>query len=330
MRLGPVLMGVAVLVAASIGAGLATPVPAVGSDDDTSGSNETNDTMGAAVSSYVHAQSGKTDGAVEQGMWNASFSRNRTPEAVEARAAAMDRRLDRLERRRERLKAAYENGSITAVQYRARMARLEARLIALDHAVNDTAGAARAVGANVSRLRGLGREVAAERARIPDGVGPEGTPPGQAANRTPPGKSDSRTPPGKSSNRTPPGQSENRTPPGKAENQTPPGQSGNGTPPGQSANRTPPGQSGNGTPPGQSANRTPSGHADDRTGSGNRSNATATPASRNGTASPANESVSSGWGSQPTGTDGGPTPPVVATRNATAGDVNRAPASRRE
>lgn len=263
MRLGLLLVGMVLAGAALTGAAFATSPGSVsalgGSDSAAAAGNATENTtgnvsMGTALSSYMQSQSAKSAGEVEQGMWNASFERNRSAEAVQDRAATLASQLAAVREQRRALQAAYENGSISEMQYRARMARLDARLDALARAVDETRPAAKATGVNASRLDRIGTEIAETRRKVPDHAGPPETPPGRADDRT--GGPPSAAPGNDASNGTGPGNA-TRTP---GHDGTPPGQT-NQTPPGQ-ANRTP-GAQGNGTaagPGNRTANESIPGH----------------------------------------------------------------------
>jgi hypothetical protein len=139
-------------------------------------------------------------------------------------------RIGELERRRERLRAARANGSISEGQYRARMARLAAESRTLHHRLNRTAAASREVPDAALRRRGVdpnelarlqraaGNLTGPEVAAIARGIaGPPAAVPGRAANG-------SRGPPADAPNRTggPPDDATNRTARGAAPNGGPP------------------------------------------------------------------------------------------------------------
>ncbi|MFB6084767.1 MAG: hypothetical protein ABEJ94_11050 [Halorientalis sp.] len=170
----PVLGAVGGIAPASDGA---SAVQANRTDDGAAG----NVSFGVRIASFMQASSAAADSAVDAGMWAVRYNRSDGAE----RATVVRSRIDRLERRSERLRermaalqTRYENGTIPRVAYVARASRLTAQLNALGEAINETGERARAVGVNVSQLDRLrtavrnmsGREVAAVARDL--GVGP--------------------------------------------------------------------------------------------------------------------------------------------------------------
>ncbi|WP_424017896.1 hypothetical protein ACOZ4N_18805 [Halorientalis pallida] len=154
--------------------------------------NETNETasnvsIGARISSFMQASSAETDSSVEAGMWAAKFNRSdegQRPAVVQSRIDRLERRSERLRERMSTLQAKYENGTIPRVAYRAQASRLTAELDALGESINETGERARAVGVNTTQLDRLrtqarnlsGQEVAAVARELgvgrPDHAGP--------------------------------------------------------------------------------------------------------------------------------------------------------------
>jgi hypothetical protein len=185
-----VVVGVALVAVPVFGAvGGIAPASDGASAVQTNGTNDTasNVSIGARISSFMQASSAETDSSVEAGMWAAKYNQSEESE----RPAVVQSRIDRLERRSERLRermadlqAKHENGTMPRVAYRARASRLTAELNALDESINETDERARAVGVNTSQLDQLrtqarnlsGQEVAAVARDLgvgrPDHAGP--------------------------------------------------------------------------------------------------------------------------------------------------------------
>lgn len=145
-----------------------------------------NSSMGSDVSSFMQSTTGEAGEEIEAGMWNAAYddAPNRTS-VVERRTASIDARLQDLQRQKEQVERAYENGSISRVEYRARMSRIVGRMAGLNRSIDETAGQAHAVGADASAVERLreaarnlsGPEIAAI-ARSMAGGPPSGAPAG--------------------------------------------------------------------------------------------------------------------------------------------------------
>lgn len=178
----------------------ADPVPQAGgngtADDGAANggadNRTTNGSFGTQVTSFMQVSAASANSSVESGVWRASVNRSAQPErAVESRAAALERRLDRLRNRSAELAAM--RGEIPEVAYTARASALRAQVDALRTAVSEANETARQVGVNATRLDRLrdraanttGPEVAALARNITD-VG-RGPPPGAGPpDRTPP------------------------------------------------------------------------------------------------------------------------------------------------
>jgi hypothetical protein len=151
------------------------------SDDESDADDATG--FGSQISSFMQSSSTETSGAVESQLWHARLNRTDSgpgvsetgPPAsvVERRVSVLESRLAEVRESRERLAAARANGSISAVAYRARLARLNGQLSALETAVDRARPVAASAGVNESRLSDLDAEIDAERG-----------PPAHAGNRS--------------------------------------------------------------------------------------------------------------------------------------------------
>ncbi|MDS0259670.1 hypothetical protein NDI56_09730 [Haloarcula sp. S1CR25-12] len=169
--------------------------------------------MGAQLTAFTQSSSAAANDSVENGMWRAGFDQSDAGERtnlVRDRAGTLERRLDRLQRQNESLRAEYENGSLPQPAYIARQSRLSARIDGLRAAVNDTDEAAARAGVNDSRLERLrenaseldGPEVAAIARGLGGGPPADRGPPDEAGERGPP--DDARGPPDEAGERGPP------------------------------------------------------------------------------------------------------------------------------
>lgn len=144
-----VLAMVLLVVAASIGVGATTPTA-------TPAETTAPEPMGEKVSAFMAASVAQADGSVENGMWVAAYANASTDgerrALVETRMGSLDSTVEELRAERETLQAAYENGSIDRVQYRARLGVIVGQLAALGESVESTDRRGRAVGVNVTRL----------------------------------------------------------------------------------------------------------------------------------------------------------------------------------
>jgi hypothetical protein len=228
---------VAVLAAVTVGGAVAD---SSGNAAATNGSGEAaaNASMGAEVSSFMQASTAKTEGEVDDEMFEAALSRTTDPEErrrlVENRTQRLAERHQRLEERRAEIRS---NGT---VRNRALAVRVAVGADQLTRSVNETEPVAASVGADTERLHELrtnarnlsGGEVA-ELARgltgppggLPGIVGPPDDSPGMS-----PAGNETQVRPGMSGNATGdrpgsggPGAGENR---GNSSDATPRG--GNG------------------------------------------------------------------------------------------------------
>lgn len=245
LALVAVLGAVSVSAAGSFGA---TPVDVGDSsslmDTDATPPNESNASMGAEVSAFMQASAADANGSVDEGMFAAKWNNSTaSPEAlVNARANALENRLDALERQKQQLME--RKDSMSQVAYEAQLTRIAAQINAVETALNGTATRAQNAGVNPERLHELreragnltGPEIAALARNLSAGVGPNGGPPDHARG--------SGTPPGQANNSTP------GDPPGNngsdVANNTTPGNGSDGGP--GAGNGTDGGDGGNGGP----------------------------------------------------------------------------------
>lgn len=258
-------------VVASVGSGpAAQTTPA----NDTAG-NETGMAPGERMAGVVGAEQAAVQGEVTVRAFGqrvaAANSATAKARVVGTQAEDLQARLDELDAERAELERAYENGSLSTGQYRARLAKLYAEQRALQRLTNRTERVARDLpeqtlreqGVNATAIRTLqsrarnltGPEVAEiARGVAGNGVGrPAGAGPPDNRTRGPPGNGG---PPG---GEGPPGQSGEDGPPGQSDGEDPPGQSDGNEPPGQSNEESPPGQSNESDAPGRSGEQRSSG-----------------------------------------------------------------------
>jgi hypothetical protein len=164
--------------------------PLVAQQETPNGTNETTDEgagesaagdesagFGSQISSFMQSSSTQTTGAVESRMWQVRANRSGgslstanvgvSAPAVERRVSILEARLAELRETRERLAEARANGSLSRVEYRARLARVNGQLSALGSAVDRTRPVAVEAGFNETRLAELGAEIEAERGPPP-------------------------------------------------------------------------------------------------------------------------------------------------------------------
>lgn len=155
--------------------------------------NESNTTgMGTQMTAFAQSSSAAANDSVENGMWQAGFEQSNASEQarlVTDRTGGLEARLERLQAENESIQEQYENGTLSEQAYVARQSRLDARIDALQTAVNDTDAAAAEAGVDDSRLERLKQNASQlsgpEVAGIATGLagGPTEMPP-QAANQT--------------------------------------------------------------------------------------------------------------------------------------------------
>jgi hypothetical protein len=246
---------------------VAVPVMGLGGTVPAQTGNTTNDTtgnFGQQISSFMQASAVDANTTVESGMWQASV--NQTVDAsgdpgpkVASRTAHLERTLQRLQERTERLQA--QRGSIPEVAYTARASALREQVANLKDQINETTHTAARVGVNTSALQRLrtmagnatGPEVAAVARTITDAprgppAGVPGGPPDGAGDGPPDergggppdgaggGPPDDRGGPPDAANQS------NRTNGGEA--QRPPTTGENGTGAGDSGDQSPPPKAG--------------------------------------------------------------------------------------
>jgi hypothetical protein len=131
--------------------------------DPSSGTNESDAALGLRVSSFVQSTSSETEGSVDSGMWAADVTRSNRPDAVDRRVIQLRERVSTLRTERTELRAAYEAGELTKLQYRSRLAELNGQLAALSTATEDTERAASQLNTRAPGLQRVREAVNAER-----------------------------------------------------------------------------------------------------------------------------------------------------------------------
>lgn len=147
-------------------------------EDVTEDDNESGMAFGQEISSFAQSTGAETNGAVEQGMWEARMAGNGTPEAVENRTAELLERLAALHAERAEVREARLNGEINQTEFVTEMARINGELRGVASAAEGTGSVAEAVGADPEQARQIGQQARAETGpptEIP-GVGPDGEP----------------------------------------------------------------------------------------------------------------------------------------------------------
>lgn len=175
--------------------GAVAGLPAVAAQE-TATSTETNASddggLGTQLTAFTQSSSAAANDSVENGMWNAGFEQSNASERarlVTDRTGSLDARLERLRAENESIQEQYENGTLSEQAYVARQSRLDARIEALQTAVNDTDDAAAEAGVNDSRLERLKQNASQLSGPAVAGIarglagGPTEMPP-QAANQT--------------------------------------------------------------------------------------------------------------------------------------------------
>jgi len=182
----------------SIGSATAA-APGVQSDPGNE-SGSSNASLGADISSFMQSSAAEISGAVETGMWTASFNATENEserrELVERRTGELRADLADLRERKAELEAEREAGNLSAAAYRAQIGQLIGRINALRSAINATAPRARQANADVDAVamletdvRNLTGPAIASVARNSSGVGVRGPPagvPGNAGDGGPP------------------------------------------------------------------------------------------------------------------------------------------------
>lgn len=118
-------------------AGPAAPPGQVLADNDTA-NNSTGATFGASISSFMQSQAEQTGETVTHGMWTAAVgasNQSARPQLADRRVRQMRSTLANLTETRRSLVEARRAGEISAVEFRARMASIQARMHALSGSV---------------------------------------------------------------------------------------------------------------------------------------------------------------------------------------------------
>ncbi|WP_135806332.1 hypothetical protein [Halorussus marinus] len=171
--------------------GSATADPPVAQSDDGNESESENQSaspsLGADISSFMQSSAAEMSGAVETGMWSASFNatdnETKRKRLVERRTGDLRAELADLRDRKAELESEREAGNLSGAAYKAQVGQLVGRINALQSTIDATAPRARQANADVDAIAGLetdarnltGPAVAAV-ARNTSGVGVPGPP----------------------------------------------------------------------------------------------------------------------------------------------------------
>lgn len=190
------LVLVLLVVSSTVAVGATTPTPTATADGEAP--------LGLQLTEFMQASAAQADGAVGNGLWVAAFAttanESQQRALVEARVGSINASLAELRAEHQALEAAYRNGSIDRITYRARLSAIVGQLAALSDGIEETSDRGRAVGVNETRLdtlrtqaRELGGGEVSELARnLTGGHDPPGHAgvfgddhPGQAGDRKP-------------------------------------------------------------------------------------------------------------------------------------------------
>jgi len=221
--------------------------PAAQSDaggEDESENGSAHASLGADISSFMQSSAAEMSGAVETGMWSASFNATENESErrvlVERRTGELRTELAELRDRKADLEAEREAGNLSGAAYKAQVGQLVGRINALQSAINATTPRARQANANVDAVttlktdaRNLTGPGIASVARNTPGVGVPGPPDGVR------GSAGESGPPEGAGESGPPGGAGESGPPEGAGESGPPEGAGDGGPPGEADTGTP-------------------------------------------------------------------------------------------
>jgi len=138
-----------------------------GGVDSTGGAATTNSSSGTAplgskISAFMQSNAAQANGAVESGMWVASFNdtsnETRRSALVQNRTNHLERQLQTLRDREHQLVEKRKAGNISELKYESKMSNLIGLYLSLTQAINETAPLANETGVNASRLDKLHRD----------------------------------------------------------------------------------------------------------------------------------------------------------------------------
>ncbi|WP_137284789.1 DUF7096 domain-containing protein [Halorussus salinisoli] len=128
----------------------------------TANNSTDNASLGADISSFMQSSTAEVGGAVETGMWNASFNstenQSRRVQLVERRTDELRTELDDLRERKAELVAEREEGNVSETAYKAKVSRLLGQINALESAIGATTKRAEKVNADTQALGELRTE----------------------------------------------------------------------------------------------------------------------------------------------------------------------------
>lgn len=149
-----------VVIASSVGIGTATSAPSsVGLDPAQTTETPVDEAVAPAgehLSAVMQSNAAQAGATVENEMWTAAYANTSNEsvqrDLVERRAGALNGSLAELQAERRALRAAFENGTIDRITYRAQLSSIVGRLAAFDKSVGDAHERGQAVGVNTTRL----------------------------------------------------------------------------------------------------------------------------------------------------------------------------------
>ena len=151
----------------TLAAGVTTSSDAANADGDwrqtTSDGNGTSAaSLGAKISAFMQSNAAEADGAVESGMWAASFERSRNESEraalVNMRTETLQLWLERIEERKRDLIERREAGEISRLKYESQMSALVGQYVSLLESINETQRRAEESDASAQRLAELREE----------------------------------------------------------------------------------------------------------------------------------------------------------------------------
>src|SRR6056297_887485 len=124
---------------------------------ETAPNNSTDNTsLGTDISSFMQSSAAEVGGAVETGMWTASFNATENESMrvrlVERRTDELRTQLDDLRERKAELVAEREAGNVSETAYKAKASRLIGQISALESAIDRTTDRAEKVNADTAAL----------------------------------------------------------------------------------------------------------------------------------------------------------------------------------
>lgn len=161
------LFGMVAGVSLAAGVTTSSPTTSTGTQQST---DAVDATLGSQISAFMQSNAAETGGAVESGMWAATFDGTTNESAktqlVTGHVDTLQKRLDQIENRKQELVERRKAGEISRLKYQSEMSAVIGRYDALVDAINETERRAEATGTNTSELDEL-------RANSKEVTGPE-------------------------------------------------------------------------------------------------------------------------------------------------------------